>query len=161
MGSPVRGRLGATCQASGGCAHAQACVRPRVDTCCVTIANAPCAWLTTLRRDGSPHTTPVWFLLMDETFWIASSTANVKVKNVLHDPRVSLAVDGTGNQPYVAQGRVTVHPRFVAFPHLLTLLAEKYDGWDAADESQDGPRVLLEVPVDRWLLGQRLGIARQ
>jgi len=113
----------------------------------------PCAWLTTLRRDGSPHTTPVWFLLINETFWVASSTANVKVGNILRDPRVSLAVDGTGARPHVAEGRVTVHRRVRDFPHVFALLAEKYNGWDAADESQDGPRVLLEVPVQRWLLG--------
>jgi general stress protein 26 len=72
----------------------------------MTIADAPCAWFTTLRRDGSPHTTPVWFLLTDDTFWIASSTVNAKVKNVVRDPRVSLAVDGTGAHPHVAQGEV-------------------------------------------------------
>ena len=116
------------------------------------IADVPCAWLTTLRRDGSPHTTPVWFLLIDDTFWVASSTANAKVGNVVRDPRVSLAVDGTGAQPHVAQGRVTVHQRLEEHPHLVQRLAEKYDGWDAADERQDGPRVLLEIPVDRWLL---------
>lgn len=120
----------------------------------MTIADAPCAWLTTLRRDGSPHTTPVWFLLIDDTFWIASSTVNVKVKNVMRDARVSLAVDGTGAHPHVAQGRVTVRRRIEDHPHLVALLAEKYDGWDAADASQDGPRVLLEVPVDRWLLAR-------
>lgn len=38
------------------------------------------------------HTTPAWFLLIGETFWIASSTANVKVKNLQRDPRVSLAI---------------------------------------------------------------------
>lgn len=112
----------------------------------------PCAWLTTVRGDGSPHTTPVWFLLLDDTFWIASSVRNVKVKNVGREPRVSLAVDGTGSQPYVAQGRATVRRNLEDFPHLVALLAEKYDGWDATDESQDGPRVLLEVSVDRWLL---------
>lgn len=117
----------------------------------MTIASAPCAWLTTLRRNGSPHTTPVWFLLTDETFWIASSTVNVKVQNILLDPRVSLAIDGTGAQPHVAQGRAFVRGTG-NFPHLVALLTEKYDGWDATDETQDGPRVLLEVPVDRWLL---------
>lgn len=118
------------------------------------MADATCAWLTTLRLDGSPHTTPVWFLLIDDTFWIASSTVNVKVKHVVRDPRVSLAVDGTGARSHVAQGRVTVRRRIEDFPHLVALLAEKYDGWDATDESQDGPRVLLEVRVDRWLLGR-------
>ena len=113
----------------------------------------PCLWMTTLRRDGSPHTTPVWFLLIDGTFWIASSTVNVKVENVLRDARVSLALDGTGARPQVAQGRAIVHPAISTFPTLVSQLAEKYGGWDVTDESHDGPRVLLEVPVDRWLLG--------
>ncbi len=118
----------------------------------MTIADAPCAWMTTLRRDGSPHTTPVWFVLVDETFWIASSTLNVKVKNILRDSRVSLAIDGTGARPYVAEGRASVHKTIRDLPLLVALLVEKYDGWDVADEAEDGPRVLLEVPVDRWLL---------
>ena len=116
------------------------------------IADAACAWLTTLRRDGSPHVTPVWFMLDDDTFWIASSTANVKVRNVLRDPRVALAVDGTGARPHVAQGRAHVHLDVAAFPSLLARFAAKYDGWDAADETQDGPRAMVEVRIERWLL---------
>jgi hypothetical protein len=103
----------------------------------------------------------VWFVLINETFWIASATANVKVRNIVGDPRVSLAVDGTGACPHVAQGRVTVHPTIGEFPHLVHLLAEKYDGWDATDESQDGPRVLLEVPVHRWLMANGEGASRR
>jgi PPOX class probable F420-dependent enzyme len=118
----------------------------------VTIASAPCLWLTTLRRDGSPHTTPVWFLLIDQTFWIATSLLNAKIENLQHDPRVSLAIDGTAGRPYVAQGRALMHRSFVNFPQLVDHFAAKYDGWDVTDETQDGPRVLLEVLVDRWLL---------
>ena len=116
------------------------------------LADAACAWLTTLRRDGSPHVTPIWFLLDEDTFWIASSTVNVKVANVLRDPRVALAVDGTGGRPVVAQGRAHVHRDIEAYPSLLARFATKYGGWDAGDETQDGPRVLVEVRVDRWLL---------
>lgn len=92
-------------------------------------------------------------LLIDRTFWIATSVLNAKVENLRHDPRVSLAIDGTGEHPYVAQGRVLVHRSCGDFPQLVDCFAAKYDGWDVTDESQDGPRVLLEVPVDRWLLG--------
>lgn len=101
---------------------------------------APCAWLTTLRRDGSAHVTPVWFLHDPGTFWIASSTVNVKVANIRRDPRVVLAIDGSGPRPVVAQGRARVHHDIGSYP---TLLAPR----------EDGPRVLLEVQVDRWLLG--------
>lgn len=116
------------------------------------LADAACAWLTTLRRDGSPHVTPVWFLLDEGTFWIASSTVNVKVVNMQRDPRVAIAVDGSGARPAVAQGRAEVHHDIDAHPALLARFATKYDGWDAADERQDGPRVLVEVRIDRWLL---------
>ncbi|GIG39986.1 nitroreductase/quinone reductase family protein [Cellulomonas phragmiteti] len=117
-------------------------------------SDAACVWLTTLRRDGSPHVTPVWFLLEGGTCWIASSTVNVKVTNIQHDPRVAIAVDGSGARPAVAQGRARVLP-IDTHPRLLHAFAVKYGGWDAADERQDGPRVLLEVAIDRWLLPAR------
>lgn len=115
------------------------------------IGSARCAWLTTLQKDGSPHTTPVWFLFEDDRFWIASSKKNVKVRNVSYDPRVSVAIDGSGAHPYVAEGRARIH-HLGDHPGLIALFAEKYAGWDVTDERSDGPRILLEVPVDRWLL---------
>ncbi|GAB3911699.1 hypothetical protein GCM10011575_28880 [Microlunatus endophyticus] len=123
----------------------------------VPVRDAWCVWLTTLRRDGSAHTTPVWFLLKEDTFWIASSTVNVKVRNILQDPRVSIAVDGTGRSPVVAEGSARVHREVEAFPELIEAFAVKYSGWDATEETQDGPRVVLEVPVVRWLLGSGSG----
>ncbi|MCC4306203.1 MULTISPECIES: pyridoxamine 5'-phosphate oxidase family protein [Rhodococcus] len=118
----------------------------------MTIADARCVWLTTLRQDGSPHTTPTWFLLRRNRFLIASSTVNLKVRNVVREPRVSLAIDGTAPDPWVAQGLATIHHDFDHFGDLVRLFADKYDGWDAADETQDGPRVLIAVEVTRWLL---------
>ncbi|MBO3086917.1 TIGR03618 family F420-dependent PPOX class oxidoreductase [Cellulomonas dongxiuzhuiae] len=116
------------------------------------LAEQACVWLTTLRPDGSPHVTPVWYLLDEDTFWIASSTANVKVANMLRDPRVAIAVDGSGSRPVVAEGHAHVDRGIHAHAPLLARFAAKYDGWDAADERQDGPRVMVEVRVDRWLL---------
>ncbi|SMG45368.1 pyridoxamine 5'-phosphate oxidase family protein [Agreia pratensis] len=116
-------------------------------------ADAQCAWITTSRADGSPHTTPVWFILVDDTFWVASAATNVKVRNIAADERVSLAIDGSAADPHVAQGRALVHRDIAAFRILASLFAQKYDGWNPLDESVDGPRVLLEIPVERWLLG--------
>ena len=109
------------------------------------------AWLCTLRRDGSPHVTPVWYVLVDDEFWISSGERNAKVRNVINDPRVSLALDG-GDHPYVAEGRAVVH-RDRLREDVLAALAEKYDGWQAGLEIEPyGKRVLINVPVDRWLL---------
>lgn len=116
------------------------------------VEDQPCAWLTTLRPDGSPHTTPVWFLLKGHTLWIASSRGNLKVRNIANDPRVSIAVDGSGARPHVAQGHARLHHDIATHALRVAQFAEKYDGWDVADERQDGPRVLIEVSVERWLL---------
>lgn len=107
------------------------------------------AWVTTVRPDGSPHTTPVWFLLRRGSFWFASARTNVKVRNLRRDPRVSVALDGTGRSPWVAEGEALLHG-IGEHPEPVRRLAAKY-GWDPADETRDGPRVLIEVRIARWL----------
>jgi len=114
--------------------------------------DAVALWLTTLRADGSPHTTPVWFLYREERVWIATGGRNAKVSNVVRDPRVSLAVDGSAGMPMVGEGRVVVHDVESAPGFVIRGLAEKYDGWDVRDAAVDGRRALLEIVVERWLL---------
>lgn len=103
-------------------------------------------WLCTLRPDGSPHVTPVWFVHTDGTWWIGSDGRSVKVRNVTADPRVSLALED-GDAPVVAEGHARVHRSDFPQP-VVTAFAAKYD-WDVR-AGQD--RVLLEVSVRRWLL---------
>ena len=110
------------------------------------------AWLTTLSADGSPHTTPVWFVADGESIWVATSAAAQKVRNLARDPRLSLAVDGSAPRPQVASGR-SAERACVEHPDIIVAFAAKYRGWDAADPTHYGPRVLLEIQVDRWLLG--------
>ncbi len=52
-------------------------------------------WLTTVRRDGRPHTVPVWFLWDGKTVLIFSQPDNLKIRNLRNNPNVSLALDGT------------------------------------------------------------------
>ncbi|MFG1914549.1 pyridoxamine 5'-phosphate oxidase family protein [Micromonospora sp. NPDC048898] len=108
-------------------------------------------WLCTLRRDGSPHLTPVWFVYAPGTWWIGCDSRSVKVGNVLADPRVSLALEG-GNAPVVAEGAAQVHRS--DFPSaIVEAFASKYGGWDVSSQVSPGTdRVLLEIPVRRWLL---------
>lgn len=109
------------------------------------------AWLCTLRVDGSPHVTPVWFVYLDDVFWVGSGERNVKVRNIGNDPRVSIALED-GDAPVVAEGTARVH-RGDLREDVLAALAAKYDGWAAGVEVEPfGARVLLEVPVKRWLL---------
>ncbi|WP_030491032.1 pyridoxamine 5'-phosphate oxidase family protein [Micromonospora chokoriensis] len=108
-------------------------------------------WLCTLRRDGSPHLTPVWFVYLSETFWVGCESRSVKARNVVIDERVSLALEG-GNAPVVAEGAARVHRGGFPGP-VVEAFASKYDGWDVSRQvGPDSERVLLEIPVRRWLL---------
>ena len=109
------------------------------------------AWLATIRPDGSPHVTPVWFVYRDGTWWIGSGERNVKVANLAAEPRVSLALED-GVAPVVAEGAARIH-RGAFSADLVNAFALKYGGWDVSRiEQTGGPRVLIEVPVRRWLL---------
>ncbi len=98
----------------------------------------------------------MWFVRDADVVWIATSRAAVKTRNLEHDPRVSLALDGSG-RPHRRRG-ARGRPRPVraagreAHAAVLAAFAERYAGWDAADPSRYGARVLVEVVVERWLL---------
>ncbi|NEE04677.1 hypothetical protein [Phytoactinopolyspora halotolerans] len=52
----------------------------------------------------------------------------------------------------MAVGRAYVHSGMF-HEDVLGAISAKYDGWNAAAEIEPyGPRVMLEIPVDRWLL---------
>ena len=112
------------------------------------------AWLCTLRPDGSPHITPVWFVFHGTTWWVGSSARNKKVRNLVRDPRVSLALEG-GAAPVVAEGWAMIrHSDFPA--SIVEMFKSKYDGWDVtAPVAAEGARVLVQIPVARWLLAGR------
>jgi hypothetical protein len=66
--------------------------------------------MCTLRPDGSPHVTPVWFNYQQEAWWIGSDKRTVKVRNVKRDP--------ASRSPWkAALGRAT-HVRLVTCPDL-------------------------------------------
>jgi len=116
------------------------------------IDEADVAWLTTLRPDGSPHTTPVWFVFDGEVISVATAARNAKVRNLRGDPRVGVAIDGTAAAPLVAQGVASASPLGETLAGIAEAFARKYDGWDIRDESVDGERVLVKIRVERWLL---------
>lgn len=66
--------------------------------------------LSTSRADGSPHVTPVWFLLDGDEVVFNTESDGVKGRNLTRDGRYALCVDDD-QAPYafvVLQGRVTV-----------------------------------------------------
>jgi len=53
-------------------------------------------WLTTVRTDGQPQTSPVWFVWDGASFLIYSIPTSPKVPNIATNHHVSLNLDGDG-----------------------------------------------------------------
>jgi PPOX class probable F420-dependent enzyme len=53
-------------------------------------------WLTTVRGNGQPQASPVWFLYENGEFLIYSKTGTARTENLERNPRVSLNLDGNG-----------------------------------------------------------------
>ena len=49
--------------------------------------------LATMRKDGSPQVSPLWYLWKDGEFVISTITSTAKWWNLKRDPRCSLCVD--------------------------------------------------------------------
>ncbi|TVT54771.1 pyridoxamine 5'-phosphate oxidase [Amycolatopsis rhizosphaerae] len=107
-------------------------------------------WLCTLRADGSPHLTPVWFVYRPDSVWFCVGERTVKVRNLARDPRVSLALED-GLAPAVAEGSARPHTGDCP-EEIVAAFLGKYD-WDIRKPLEIGGfGVLYEVPVTRWLL---------
>jgi PPOX class probable F420-dependent enzyme len=67
-------------------------------------------WLTTVRPDGRPEPSPVWFLWDGETFLIYSEPSTVKLRNIAAQPHVSLHMHGDfwGNDIVIFSGEARI-----------------------------------------------------
>ncbi len=57
------------------------------------------AVITTLNRDGSPHSTPIWYMPEADKLWIITDRDSLKIRNIKRDPRVSILI-ATDGPPY-------------------------------------------------------------
>lgn len=67
----------------------------------------PIIWLATVRPDGRPHLVPVWFSWDGETITIYSQPDNHKMRNLQHNPNVSLALNTAdeGDDVVIVEGK--------------------------------------------------------
>jgi PPOX class probable F420-dependent enzyme len=54
------------------------------------------AWLTTVRPDGTPEPSPIWFLWDGQTFLIYSQPNTPKLRHIERSPKVAINLDGNG-----------------------------------------------------------------
>ncbi len=54
------------------------------------------AWLTTVRSDGQPQSSPVWFLREGDEILVYSLAGTPRTRNIARNPRVSIHLDSDG-----------------------------------------------------------------
>ena len=52
------------------------------------------AIVSTIRKNGSPHLSAVWYLYEDNCIYFVALADSVKCRNIRRDPRVGICVDG-------------------------------------------------------------------
>lgn len=60
------------------------------------LSSASVAWLTTVRADGQPQSSYVWFHFDGTDLQVASQPQAAKLRNIRANPKVSLHLDGDG-----------------------------------------------------------------
>jgi len=70
----------------------------------------PILWLTTVRTDGQPQSSPVWFVWDEQSFLIFSIPTSQKVPNIRANPRVALHLgdDGVGADIVTLEGTAQI-----------------------------------------------------
>ena len=64
--------------------------------------------LTTLFADGSPQSTPLWFLLEGDDILFSTTAGKQKLRNIARDPRATFAVYNPTNDMSYVEVRGTI-----------------------------------------------------
>ena len=65
------------------------------------VGDAYVVWLTTVRPDGQPQASPVWFVVDDDEFLVYSLDGTARTANIASNPRVSLNLDSNAGADVV------------------------------------------------------------
>ncbi|WP_367324928.1 PPOX class F420-dependent oxidoreductase [Streptomyces sp. HUAS ZL42] len=113
--------------------------------------------LSTVRADGSPHVTPIWFLLAGDEVVFNTGKESVKGRNLARDGRVAVCVDDD-RPPYdyvVLRGRARISEELDEIRHWATLIAARYMGEERAAEfgARNGVpgELLVRVTIEKVL----------
>jgi PPOX class probable F420-dependent enzyme len=84
-------------------------------------------WLTTVRADGTPQPSPVWFLWIDQTVLIYSEPNKQKLRNIAQNSKVALNFnsDQGGGAIAIITGEAQIDPQAPPADQISAYL-EKY-----------------------------------
>lgn len=104
--------------------------------------------IATMRRDGAPHMSTVWYRWDGEAFWISTNRDRTKYRNMRRDPRVGVLVDAPSRESAVtASGAAEfVAEDDAALAGALAIVRRYVDDPEAYLAQRRGdPRVLIRI----------------
>jgi hypothetical protein len=110
------------------------------------LAQAANIWFASVRPDGRPHLTPVWFVYDGHQLYVSIDPGSVKSRNLSSNPNVSLALED-GNHPLICEGQAVLIPQPYSV-EIVDLFQKKYD-WDIRSDGQFGQ--LVAIAPRKWL----------
>jgi PPOX class probable F420-dependent enzyme len=103
-------------------------------------------WFGSVRPDGRPHLTPVWFVWHKDKIYLSTDPKSVKIDNIRLNPQVVAALED-GTHPVICEGTAAI----LSTPYPEALLAEffrKYE-WDVPADKQY--HMVVEITPSKWL----------
>ncbi|RBQ19300.1 PPOX class F420-dependent oxidoreductase [Spongiactinospora rosea] len=99
-----------------------------------------CGWLTTIRPDGSLHSTVVWTYLDGDDILVSTLVGRAKERHLRNDPRISLSVLDPDDPYHALSVSATAVLEEEGAEETLDLLAKKYLGVDVYPARAEGDR---------------------
>ena len=124
------------------------------------LAESRNATMATIRANGTPQLTPVWFVWDGEQFIISITTERAKYKNLVRDARMSLCIDDVTGFGYItAEGKAEIREQDIWEDTRKILV--KYQGEEGGTEylkrMKTEPRVLVVMKPTRM---ETMGLAK-
>jgi nitroimidazol reductase NimA-like FMN-containing flavoprotein (pyridoxamine 5'-phosphate oxidase superfamily) len=118
-------------------------------------------WITTVRRDGRPHTTPLVAVWLDEAIYFCTGPSEQKAVNLTHNPHVILTTgcnEWDHGTDIVVEGTAVRVTDDQCLRRLADAWAQKWDGrwrYKLADggfeHERGGPVLVFEVEPSKVL----------
>jgi general stress protein 26 len=103
-------------------------------------------WVSTVRKDGRPHLTPVWFVWFTGKFYICIDANSIKARNLSSNPYVVVALE-EGTHPLICEGEAFLLDK--PYPDdIQAAFYDKYE-WEIANDPQYN--LLIEIKPKKWL----------
>jgi general stress protein 26 len=150
-------------------------VRMTPDEAWERVASAHTGIITTLRRDGMPISTPMWFCVYDGAIYFGTPSTSKKAARLRHNSNVGFLVEGGERWAELWAVHLTGHAITVEDPATIERVtaaqARKYDGFstprsempeDTRRHYEASPRILFRIDAEERIVSwdnTKLGLA--